>query len=68
MKTILALCLALSLCACGVTETTTAAATGAVSKAQEIKQAGQTMENLEEKLDQANVQLQERADAANTHE
>jgi hypothetical protein len=52
----------ITLPACGVTETTTAAATGAAAKAQEAKQAGKTKEQFEEKLENVNQQLQERAD------
>jgi alpha-D-ribose 1-methylphosphonate 5-triphosphate diphosphatase PhnM len=68
MKTLMILCLALSVCACGVTETTTAAATGAITKAEEIKQGQQTMRNVKDKINQASDQAQQRADSAKDEE
>lgn len=60
----LAVVMILSLPACGVGETTTAAATGAAVKAQEAKQAEQTKEQFQEKLEDVNQQVRERADSA----
>lgn len=63
MKTMLSICIVLILSACGVTETTTAAATGAAAKAQEAKEAERTKEQFREKLEDVNQQMQERADS-----
>jgi NifU-like protein involved in Fe-S cluster formation len=59
--TILAATLALA--GCGV-ETATTAATGAVIKKQELEQGRKTMEQMQQKLDQANQQVQQRAEQA----
>ncbi|HWQ39852.1 MAG TPA: hypothetical protein VNM24_14820 [Burkholderiales bacterium] len=64
MKSALAIIVALALCACGVSETASTAATGASIKAQEAKQAEQTKQQFEKKLEDANRQLQNRADAS----
>lgn len=54
---------ALALTACGV-ETATTAATGAVIKKQELEEGRKTMEQMQQKLDQANQQVQQRAEQA----
>jgi small-conductance mechanosensitive channel len=53
----------LVLAGCGV-ETATTAATGAVIKKQELEQGRKTMEQMQQKLDQANQQVQQRAEQA----
>jgi len=53
----------LLLAGCGV-ETATTAATGAVIKKQELEQGRKTMEQMQQKLDQANQQVQQRAEQA----
>ncbi|MBK8892352.1 MAG: hypothetical protein IPN75_19345 [Dechloromonas sp.] len=54
-------CLAVS--ACGV-ETASTAATGAVIKKQELEQGKTTMEQMQQKIDQAGLQSQQRAEQA----
>jgi NifU-like protein involved in Fe-S cluster formation len=53
----------LVLAGCGV-ETATTAATGAVIKKQELEQGRKTIEQMQQKLDQANQQVQQRAEQA----
>ena len=53
----------LALSACGV-ETASTAATGAALKKQELEQGKKTMEQMQQKLDQANLQVQQRAEQA----
>lgn len=55
--------LALAVSACGV-ETATTAATGAVIKKQELEQGKKTMEQMQQKIDQAGLQSQQRAEQA----
>ncbi|MEX0960173.1 MAG: hypothetical protein WDZ63_12865 [Burkholderiales bacterium] len=62
MKTIFVVCAVLALSGCGVGETTTAAATGASVKAQELKQAEETKDQVQQKLEDANLKMQQRAD------
>jgi NaMN:DMB phosphoribosyltransferase len=62
MRNILVVCAALALSGCGLGETTTAAATGASLKAQEAKQAERTQEQVQQKLEDANLKMQQRAD------
>lgn len=64
MTRIIALGLLLALAGCGVSETASVAATAAEMKAQEIKQAKQSQAQFQQKLDQANLQLQQSANAA----
>jgi hypothetical protein len=54
---------ALILSACGV-ETVGTAATGAAIKKQELEQGKKTMEQMQQKIDQANLQSQQRAERA----
>jgi hypothetical protein len=54
---------ALALSACGV-ETVGTAATGAALKKQELEQGKQTMQQMQQKIDQAAVQSQQRAEQA----
>ena len=63
MKFISYLLATLTLSACGV-ETASTAATGAVIKKQELEQGKKTMEQMQQKLDQANLQVQQRAEQA----
>ena len=63
MRFIFPLAAALALGACGV-ETASTAATGAAIKKQELEQGKQTMEQMQLKLDQANQQVQQRAEQA----
>ena len=63
MKFISYLVAMLALSACGV-ETASTAATGAVIKKQELEQGKKTMEQMQQKLDQANLQVQQRAEQA----
>ena len=63
MKFISYLVAMLALSACGV-ETATTAATGAAIKKQELEQGKKTMEQMQQKLDQANLQVQQRAEQA----
>ena len=63
MKCLPLLAITLSLSACGV-ETTSAVATGAALKKQEIEQGRKTMEQMQQKIDQANLQAQQRSDQA----
>lgn len=53
----------LALSACGV-ETASTAAAGAAIKKQELEQGKKTMEQVQQKLDQANLQVQQRAEQA----
>jgi len=61
MKFWLSLAAALTVSACGV-ETVGTAATGAAIKKQELEQGKQTIERMQQKLDQANQQVQQRAE------
>jgi hypothetical protein len=61
MKFISYLLAMLALSACGV-ETASTAATGAALKKQELEQGKKTMEQMQQKLDQANLQVQQRAE------
>ena len=63
MKLLFLLAAALALCACGV-ETVGTAATGAAIKKQELEQGKKTMEQMQQKIDQANLQSQQRAERA----
>jgi len=54
---------ALALGACGV-ETASTAATGAALKKQELEQGRKTMDQMQQKIDQANLQAQQRAEQA----
>jgi len=60
MKCCLMLAVALLISGCGV-ETAGVAATGAAVKKEEIEQGRKTMEQMQQKLDQANLQVQQRA-------
>ena len=60
MKLILSLSAALLVSACGV-ETVGTAATGAALKKQELQEGKKTMEQMQQKIDQAAQQSQERA-------
>ncbi len=63
MKFVFPLAMTLILVACGV-ETASTAATGAALKKQEIEQGRKTMEQMQQKIDQANLQTQQRAEQA----
>lgn len=63
MKCLPLLVIALSLSACGV-ETVGTAATGAAIKRQELEQGRKTMEQTQQKIDQAGLQAQQRAEQA----
>jgi len=63
MKFIFPLAAALTLGACGV-ETASTAATGAAIKKQELEQGRKTMDRMQQKIDQANLQSQQRAEQA----
>ncbi len=63
MKFISYLLAMLALSACGV-ETASTAATGAAIKKQELEQGKKTMEQMQQRLDQANLQGQQRAEQA----
>jgi len=63
MKFIFPLAAALALSACGV-ETASTAATGAAIKKQELEQGRKTMDQMQQKIDQANLQSQQRAEQA----
>ena len=63
MKLLVSLVLALAVSACGV-ETASTAATGAVIKKQELEQGKKTMEQMQQKIDQAGLQSQQRAEQA----
>jgi len=63
MRFLLGLAAALAVGACGV-ETASTAATGAAIKKQELEQGRKTMEQMHQKLDQANQQVQQRAEQA----
>ncbi len=63
MKCLPLLVIPLSLSACGV-ETVGTAATGAAIKKQELEQGRKTMEQMQQKIDQANQQSQKRAEQA----
>ena len=60
MKLILSLLAVLLVSACGV-ETVGTAATGAALKKQELQEGKKTMEQMQQKIDQAARQSQERA-------
>ena len=63
MKLVFPLAMTLILVACGV-ETASTAATGAALKKQEIEHGKKTMEQMQQKIDQANLQTQQRAEQA----
>ena len=63
MKFIFPLAAALTLGACGV-ETASTAATGAAIKKHELEQGRKTMDQMQQKIDQANLQSQQRAEQA----
>ena len=63
MKFISYLLAMLALSACGV-ESASTAATGAAIKKQELEQGKKTMEQMQQRLDQANLQVQQRAEQA----
>ena len=63
MKCLPLLVITLSLGACGV-ETAGTAATGAAIKKQELEQGRKTMEQMQQKIDQANQQAQKHAEQA----
>jgi len=63
MKLAFPLALALILTACGV-ETASTAATAAALKKQEMEQGKKTMEQMQQKIDQANLMGRERAEQA----
>ena len=63
MRTLLALAAALALAGCGV-ETASTAATAAAVKKQEIEQGQKTMQQTQEKIDNAVQQMQQRAGSA----
>jgi len=63
MKLLLPLAVALIVSACGV-ETASTAATGAAIKKQELEQGKKTMEQMQQKIDQASLQSQQRAERA----
>jgi NifU-like protein involved in Fe-S cluster formation len=63
MKFIFSLAAALALGGCGV-ETASTAATGAAIKKQELEQGRKTMDQMQQKIDQANLQAQQRAEQA----
>ncbi|MBS1158738.1 MAG: hypothetical protein H6R15_1157 [Proteobacteria bacterium] len=63
MKTATLLVAILALTACGV-ETAGTAATAAALKKQEIEQGKKTLEQFQQKLDQANQATQQRAEQA----
>ena len=63
MKFIFPLAAALTLGACGV-ETASTAATGAAIKKQELEQGRKTMDQMQLKIDRANLQSQQRAEQA----
>jgi hypothetical protein len=63
MKFIFSLAAALALGACGI-ETASTAATGAALKKQELEQGRKTMDQMQQKIDQANLQAQQRAEQA----
>jgi NifU-like protein involved in Fe-S cluster formation len=63
MKFVFPLAAALALGACGV-ETASTAATGAAIKKQELEQGKKTMEQMQQKIDQAGLQSQQRAERA----
>jgi NifU-like protein involved in Fe-S cluster formation len=54
---------ALSMSGCGV-ETASTAATGAAIKKQELEQGKRTMDQMQQKIDQAGQQAQQRAEQA----
>ena len=61
MKCLPLLVITLSLSACGV-ETVGTAATGAAIKKHELEQGRKTMEQMQQKIEQANQQSQKRAE------
>ena len=63
MKFLSPLVVVLALGACGV-ETASTAATGAAIKKQELEQGKKTMEQMQQKIDQAGLQSQQRAERA----
>ena len=63
MKFLFPLVVVLVVSACGV-ETVGTAATGAAIKKQELEQGKKTMEQMQQKIDQASLQAQQRAERA----
>ena len=63
MRFIIGSIVMLAVSACGV-ETASTAAAGAAIKKQELEQGKKTMEQMQQKLDQANLQVQQRAEQA----
>ena len=63
MKFVFPLAMTLILAACGV-ETASTAATAAALKKQEMEQGKKTMEQMQQKIDQASLQGQQRAEQA----
>ena len=63
MKTVILLLAILVLAACGI-ETAGTAATAAALKKQEIEQGKKTLEQFQQKLDQANQATQQRTEQA----
>jgi hypothetical protein len=63
MKFIFPLAAALTFGSCGF-ETSSTAATGAAIKKQELEQGRKTMDQMQQKIDQANLQSQQRAEQA----
>jgi outer membrane biogenesis lipoprotein LolB len=63
MKFLFPLVALLVLSACGI-ETASTAATGAAIKKQELEQGRKTMDQMQQKIDQANLQSQQRAEQA----
>jgi hypothetical protein len=63
MQRFIMIALAVGLSGCGA-EVIGAAATGAATKAEEIKQAKKTEEQVKQRLDQANQDAQKRLEAA----
>lgn len=63
MKFVFPVAFALTLAACGV-ETAGTAATAAALKKQEMEQGRKTMEQMQQKIDQANLLGRERAEQA----
>jgi hypothetical protein len=61
MRFIFPLTAALALSACGV-ETASTVATGAAIKKQELEQGRKTMDQMQQKIDQASLQSQQRAE------
>lgn len=68
MKILIATGMLLVLYGCGVSETASVALTVGELKAQEAKQAKQAKAQFEQKLEDANLQLQQSADARGADE